>query len=260
MIEESAMIGFGYQDDQDTSLKAKSSNFGLFGLNQGVVMTKCEYNPNGGPEGTPGDSLDISFKIGDKDMNQRWFPIVKVFGKNGEITDATSPEYKAAFNEQMKHFKAVMTHYMKAFNTEEALKAAFSTPPTDFVSYFKLVARMVAPGIANKVPLDLFLQYQWNIGPNNNQTFLEVPKNLKDGAFLTPHIAPNGEWKEEREWVEEGISVKGLRYVDAGGNIHKFQRTQSYMESNKAIKQTKESESSVAGNAMNAGTAGASTW
>lgn len=256
MSEEKVMIGFGFQDDQDESLKSKNSSFGVFGLNQNVLMVRCEYNPNGGANEEAIDCLDIAFKIGETEQRQRWFPIVKVFGKNGEITDTSSEEYIAAYNEQMKHFKAVMTHYLKAFNSEEVLKAAFATPPSNFVDYFKLVSKLMSQGIANKVPLDLFLQYQWNINPNANQTYLEIPKNLKDGAFLVPHMNPVGEWKEERTWKEKDekgneIVMKGLRYVDNAGNVHKFKRSQSYMESNKANKQTK--SVSEAGAAMNSG-------
>lgn len=264
MSEQKAMIGFGYQDDQDKSLKAKDSSFGSLGLNEKVLLTKFEYNPNGGAGNTAGDCLDIEIA----GIRQRWFPITKVFGKGdaGELTDTESPEYIAAYNETMKHFKAVMTHYLKAFNTEETLKAAFATPPTSWVDYVKLVSSLMQQGIINKTPLDVFLQYQWVIGSNANQTYLELPKNLKDGSFITPHITPVGEWKEENEWVEKdenGIEVKreGLRYVDGAGNVHRFKRGKNFMDSPKANKQTRDSQS-AAGAAMNAGTGSATraTW
>jgi hypothetical protein len=241
---EDKILGFGYQDDQDESLKSKDFSYGVFGLNQRVLMTKCDYNPNGGANGTESDCLDISFKVGEGEVNQRWFPITRVFYKGEELTDTTSSEYIAAYNEQMKHFKAVMTHYLKAFNTEETIKGAFKTPPSNFVEYFKLVSRLMSQGIANKILLDLFLQYQWNIGENATQTYLEIPKNLKDGAFLTPHMKPVGEWKEEHNWIEKdekgfSISMEGLRYVDDAGNVHRFKRNKNFMESNKAKKQTR---------------------
>ncbi len=263
MNEQQVMVGFGYQDDQDESLKAKDFGFGVFGLNEKVTITKFEYNPNGGAGGSVGDSLDISIKVGSGEINQRWFPISKVFDKNGEITDTTSPEYIAGYNEQMKHFKAVMTHYLKAFNTEEALKAAFAKPINSWVEYVKLVSALMSQGIANNVLLDVFLQYQWNINPNSNQTYLELPKNLKDGSFITPHMAPVGEWKAENVWVEKDergneMKMEGLRYVDNAGNVHRFKRNKNYMESNKANKQVR--ESSAAGSAMNAGSATQATW
>ena len=256
MSEQKAMIGFGYQDDQDKSLQTKDVSFGDFGLNSGVTLTKFAYNPNGGAGNSPGDALDISFKVKASEVNQRWFPISKVFGKDGEISDTSSQEYIAGYNEQMKHFKAVMTHYLKAFNTEETIKAAFAVPPTSWVEYVQRVASLMQQGIANKLSLDIFLQYQWNIGANANQTYLELPKNLKDGSFVTPHIAPKGKWNVENAWVEtqEGVHIKreGLRYVDDEGNPHRFKRGTNFMESNKANKQTKESQA-AAGSAMNAG-------
>lgn len=263
MSEEKAMIGFGYQDDQDETLKSKDFGYGTFGLNQRVTITKFEYNPNGGAGGSAGDALDISIKVGTGEINQRWFPVSKVFGKEGEITDTSSPEYIAGYNEQMKHFKATMTHYMKAFNSEETLKAAFTAPIKSWVEYVQLVTRLMSQGVANNVSLDVFLQYQWNIGANATQTYLEIPKNLKDGSFITPHIVPAGEWKEEKVWVEKDergneMRMEGLRYIDSAGNVHRFKRNKNYMESNKANKQTK--ESSAAGSAMNAGSATQATW
>lgn len=262
-MSEQAMIGFGFQDDKDESLKSKGTGFGIFGLNSRVKIEKFEYTPNGGAGGAEGDALDITVN----GISQRWFPITRVFSKDGgEITDTTSPEFIAGFNEQMKHFKAVMTHYLKVYNTEETLKAAFATPPTTWVDYVKRVSTLMAQGISNGLMLDVFLQYQWNIGANANQTYLELPKNLKDGSFITPHIAPVGEWKEEKSWIEKDatgneIPVKGLRYVDGAGNVHRFHRNTNFMESNKAIKQTK--SASAAGSAMNAGmgtSAAGSEW
>lgn len=265
MSEQKAMLGFGYQDDQDKSLQAKDFNFGVFGLNQKVKLTKFEYNPNGGAGGSEGDCLDIEFKIGSGDVRQRWFPITKVFGKNGEISDTSSEEYITGYNDLMKHFKAVMTHYLKAFNTEETLKSAFATQPKNWVEYVQLVSRLMSQGIANGIALDVMLQYQWNIGANANQTYLELPKNLKDGSFLTPHMAPVGEWTEEKSWTEKDekgndVEKSGLRYVDGAGNVHRFKRSSNFMESNKAIKQTRNDSQSSAGSAMNAGSAAAASW
>lgn len=266
MSEQKAMLGFGYQDDQDKSLQSKEVSYGEFGLNSKVLLTKFEYNPNGGANNSSGDSLDLEFKVKGSNIKQRWFPITKVYGKNGEITDTQSEEYILNYNENMKHFKGVMTHYLKAFNTEETLKAAFATPVNSWVDYVKLVSSLMQVGINNKLPLDIFLQYQWKLGDNANQTYLELPKNLKDGSFVTPHIAPVGEWKAEDKWVEKdenGIEIprEGLRYVDSAENPHRFKRSKNFLESPKGLKQTRDSQSASV-SAMNSGVNSAtkSSW
>lgn len=248
-------IGFGFQSDEDESLKSKSG-FGLFGLNTGVIQ-KFEYTPaskdDTGRELS--EQISVEIKIGESVLKQWWMPVNKVFGKNGEELDSTHPDYTKGYNEQMKHFKSVMTHYLKTFISEEALKAAFSTPISSFGDFAKLVCTLMAPAVAEAKPIDVFLQYQWKIKEGNTMTFLELPKNLKDGSFITASMKPVGAWKEVR-------NAEGLSYVDDAGNVHRFKRSKSYLESPKAIQQKEGQENSSAGNAMNTGasTAAASTW
>lgn len=247
-------IGFGFQSDEDASLKSKSG-FSLFGLNTGVIQ-KFEYTPATKDETGKelSEQIAIEFKTGENVLKQWWMPINKVFGKNGEELDASHPDYTKNYNEQMKHFKSVMTHYLKIFLSEDSLKAAFATPMSSFGDFARLVCTLMSPAVAQAKPVDAFLQYQWKIKEGSTMTFLELPKNLKDGSFITAHIAPVGAWKEVR-------NAEGLSYVDDAGNVHRFKRGKSYLESPKAVQQKEGQESSTAGAAMNSGTtATRSAW
>ena len=247
-------IGFGFQSDEDATLKAKSG-FGLFGLNTGVIQ-KFEYTPATKEESGKelSEQISIEIKSGESILKQWWAPINKVFGKDGGEIDANHPDYTKNYNEQMKHFKSVMTHYLKTFISEETLKGAFATPMSSFGDFAKLVCTLMAPAVAGAKPVDVFLQYQWKIKEGSTMTFLELPKNLKDGSFITAHIEPVGAWKEMR-------NQEGLFYVDDASNVHRFKRSKSYLDSPKAIQQKEGQDTSNAGSAMNAGTSATkSAW
>ena len=247
-------IGFGFQSDEDASLKAKSG-FGLFGLNTGVIQ-KFEYTPaikdETGKELS--EQIAIEIKSGESIYKQWWMPVNKVFGKDGGEINEGHSDYTKNYNEQMKHFKSVMTHYLKIFISEDNLKAAFAAPLNSFGDFAKLVCTLMAPAVAGAKPVDVFLQYQWKIKEGNTMTFLELPKNLKDGSFITAHMAPVGAWKEVR-------NAEGLSYVDDAGNVHRFKRSKSYLDSPKAVQQKEGQETSIGGSAMNAGTSATkSSW
>lgn len=247
-------IGFGFQSDEDASLKAKSG-FGLFGLNTGVIQ-KFEYTPaikdETGKELS--EQIAIEIKSGESIYKQWWMPVNKVFGKDGGEINEGHPDYTKNYNEQMKHFKSVMTHYLKIFISEDNLKTAFTAPLNSFGDFAKLVCTLIAPVVAGAKPVDVFLQYQWKIKEGNTMTFLELPKNLKDGSFITAHMTPVGAWKEVR-------NAEGLSYVDDAGNVHRFKRSKSYLDSPKAVQQKEGQETSIGGSAMNAGTSATkSSW
>ena len=82
---------YGYQNSEDL---APGKQDGRFGLNTGAFVTKFEYNPNAGSDGAAGDAIDFTVQIGEREYRHRFFPITKVFGKDGEITDTKSEEYK----------------------------------------------------------------------------------------------------------------------------------------------------------------------
>ena len=237
-----------FLSDDDKSLKG--AGMGLkFGLNTGK-LEKFEYNPNSGKDGEPGNAMDIVVKIGEKELKQKVFETTKVFGKNGEITDTESPEYQKAYAEDVKTKKGLLTHYMKIFMPEDILTAKFKeAAPKNFVDLFKFAQAAVEAGIkkAGDNTVDVFCQYQWQISTGQTMTFLELPKNLKDGAFICKTIKSEGKWNEV-------IDEDGLHYADDKGNIHRFKRSKEYLASPKGTQQ-REGESSAPGNMGGSGTA-----
>lgn len=232
MSDENKM-GYGYVDDTDDSLRSKSGV--SFGLNQGSFVTKFEYNAEAGKDGSAGNAIDLTITTGDKEQMLRIFEVTKVFGKDGEITDKTSEEYVKAFNAAQVQNNAMITHVVKAFRTEEDIKNALSTPPTNFVDYAKVMTGLMPSGY-DKIPVDVFYEYQWEIKGDNDRTYLQIPRNMKGGYWICK--AQEGSFKAVND-------EKGLKYVNEGGQEHPFTRSKDYMESPKANQQVEGQDDSA---------------
>jgi len=243
----SQIQGYGFVSDSDESLKTKSG--ARFGGNFGVAtLAKFAYNSNVAKEGQePREAIEVIVKVGDKE-NKDWInPVTKVVDKNNvEITDKTSAEYINGFNALMSQQNAVVTHYLKAVGvTEEAMKAAFINPVVSFADYAQRVCALLPIGY-DKKPLDLFLEYQWNIGKKqdgtlNDKTYPTLPKNMKGGYFIVP--------AQPGVWVEERGEDKSLCYKNSNGQKHPFERDANFMTGNKGTQQ-------VLGQAAGAGAMG----
>lgn len=225
---------YGYASDE-----VKQSTFG-FGLNAGVTtLKKFEWIHNGGANGAEKEALDIIFTINGTDKSYRKFPVTQGFGKNGEaITDPNSPEFKDA----LMTFNSVITHILRCFVSEEALKKAFSIPITSFKQFCTVAASLLPKDFADQ-KLDIFMQYQWQVRAGQNRTFLEIPQSMKNGKWLCPAITPVGEWKEVRKKDPSDNDQKALVYVDDAGNQHLFTRYGRYMNGSLAnIQKTGDAE------------------
>jgi hypothetical protein len=167
---------YGYANDE------KSSSSMAFGLNQGVKMTKLEFNPNGGKDGAAQECLDIAFEFpGGLVKNYRQFPVTKAIDKNGnQVTDPRSAEMKAAFNE----FNAKISQLMKCFVTEEELKAGLNSA-TGFRSFCDILNRLLPSNFSN-VEMDVFCQYPWTSKNDNGTKYVELPSNVKQGKVFVP--------------------------------------------------------------------------
>ena len=84
------MSVFGYINDKDESLRSKSG--GKFGLNQGFI-TKLEYNPNAGKDGTPADAVDITALIGDREYRLRIYDVTGSLYKGGTLIEPNEEGY-----------------------------------------------------------------------------------------------------------------------------------------------------------------------
>lgn len=213
---------YGYQDSNDI---APGKSGGKFGLNTGVFLTKFEYNPNSGTGETPGDGIDLTVQVGEREYRKRFFPISKVFGKGdvGELTDVNSEEYKEQKKKDIALLNATLTDVVRCFASEEDVKAALETPISSFKDYALILQRLVTsvPNW-NKVPLDIFLSYQWKPTGDNNKTYLEIPKDVKQGTYLIKSQGPGFTQVQEEA---------GIKYRNAEGITHPFKRSEWYANS-----------------------------
>ena len=228
-------IGFGdYVSSSDKSLVTDGKkSTGVFGLNEGTI-TKFEYNPLGGKGGTEKDCLDVVITVGDKEFNTRFFDITRVYDKKGNLlTDEDSPEYIAFYNKEVTQLKATIQHIAGGFDIAEGVfeKLLKEANPSNFADYIKAVTNITKAKKKND-KIHVFLQYQWQIGQDNDRTFLELPKNMKGGRFIEPFVKPEG------NWMETILDSGALIYVDEAGNEHPFKRSAGFMDGNKANQQT----------------------
>lgn len=263
MSEGIQKIGFGAVNDEDKSLAGKAPG-GKFGLNSGF-LTKIEYNGMSGKDNTEGDSVDIHFTVGEKEFRRRIYDVTRVYVGDAEITDTEDAAYIKQYNADISQAMAVVIHAIKAVGVTQAqIEKALIQPPADFASWAKIVTSLV-PLNFDKIPVDGFLEYQWEIKGDATMTFLQLPKNMKGGRFFAP--GEPGVWTEEFAWAETNEETgaitehKGLRYVQ-GDKVHPLTKSEFFMESPKAIQQIdgQEAASAVTGVMAQSGEAKKSTW
>lgn len=228
---------YGYESSENLGGGNGSSSI-KFGLNSGAVLTKFEYNPNGGAEGAALDVVDINVNVNGKEFRQRFFPVTKVFREGrdsngvqlqGEITDVTSDEYKEAIARDSKRLNAILCGYAECFVSEEQLQAALATPISGFKDFVLILERLIKSNPEwDKTPLDVFLQYQWQPKGDKDKTFLELPctgsklKHIKQGTFVCK--------SQEGNFVQDPLST-GIKYVNEQNVEHPFVRTAWFKDS-----------------------------
>jgi len=212
---------YGYQNSTELT---PGKQGGKFGLNTGANITKFEYNPNAGADGAAQDGLDFTVQIEEKEYRHRFFPITKAWAKGGgEITDTNSTEYKTSISEQASQLNGILSDIVKCFIDKEILKQALSVPIKSFKIYAEILQGLVqSTPDWKKIPVDVFLQYQWKISGDNNKTFLELPKNVKQGIFICKSLGKD--YKENR-------TTTHLKYINAEGLIHPFKRGEWFLNS-----------------------------
>lgn len=213
---------YGFVNTENLEQKGGNGSAVKVGLNRGKV-TGFAYNPNGGAGGSAQDCIDVEITIEgrEKPMNKRYFPITKVYGKEGnEITDVTDDEFKVA----VEQLNGTLQDIVGAVAGQDALKAALARPIASFKEYATVLENVykATPG-APEVPVDVFLSYEWKIRGENKQTFLTLPdaKLIKHGRWIIPAV--NGDFKPE-------ITSKGLRYVTEEGIAHPFTRSEWFIK------------------------------
>lgn len=242
---------FGAVNDTDESLKSKSG--GKFGLNQGNI-TKIEVLTNAGKDGADANAVDIFVQIGEREYRRRIYETTgAIFGKNNTKVNPGEEGYDDLYAADMTQKTAVITHVVKAVGvTTEQINSAFATPVSNFIEWANKMVSLV-PADYQKRPVDVFLEYQWEIAEDQDRTYPELPKNMKGGRFLCPAVKPVGKWQEV-------INEEGLHYKDDAGNIHPFDRDATFMGGNKGKQQGVGASNNAASALDNATEPKKSTW
>ena len=235
---------WGFQNDNDDSLKSKTG--GKFGLNNANI-TVFEYNPNAGKDESAADAIDITIAVGDKEYRTRIYDITGDLFKGDNKIGPDEPGYVELYNAEKKQREAVVVHVVKAFGVTEdqIVNALRNGNVTNFATWAQAMCSLKGADFATK-PVDVFLEYQWTIQEGQERTYLQLPKNMKGGRFLSPAVNGTGAW-------EVVSDEEGLRYVDSAKNEHPFSRSKNYMESYKAIQQIEGEEDAPAVGATGAG-------
>lgn len=217
---------FGVEAD-DKSLQSKQG--GVFGLNTGY-LTKLAFIEEQ-KDDKSFKAVDLVSQIGDREYYQRFFLNDSVYGPGNKLLNPGDEGYDAAFYENYSQVVAVIKHALGALGvTKEAINTALTgIDNTKLIEGMQKLVALVPAGYQNK-PIDIFLEYQWNIPEGKDRTYLTLPKNMKGGEFLHAAVTPQGKWTEVK-------TEEGLHYVDDAGAKHPFEKNQAFMESNKAIQQ-----------------------
>lgn len=234
---------FGYVNDNDESLVSKGVS-GVFGLNHGGIVVKLEYSDKT-QKGEPTSAVIIEMLIDGGTFYRTIYDATgqKLF-KGNETLNPGDEGYQAVYNDEMTQRTAYVVNLVKSLGVTDAqIQAAFTQPATSFADWANRLIGLVPKDFATK-PVDVFLEYQWEIAEGRDRTYLQLPANMKGGrVFAQPQagIPVNGKWEAVQ-------NEKGLKYVDAAGNIHPFERNATFMDGNKANQQTE------GGNALDAKT------
>ena len=160
--------------------------------------------------------------------------LIKILRVNQvEVTDPRHPAMVKARTEMT----STIIHIIKAFVPESAIRAALSTPIQSFGQYCQILQGLL-PGNFPEFELDIFAHYQWTIRGENTRTFAELPKNMKQGKWITKSIEPKGGAWERKVNPNAANNDVALRYEDGEGNLHLFTRSGWFMGSNFATVQS----------------------
>jgi hypothetical protein len=234
---------YGYAEDE-----VKQSPF-VFGLNAGVTfLKKFEWIPNGGKQGAEQEALDIVFEINGTEKSYRKFPVVKAFKKDTqeEVTDPNAPE----FREAVQDLNAVLTHILHAYLDSDSVKAGLNRPIRSFKEFCQVAQSLLPTDYATR-PLDIFMQFQWQLGEGKDRTYLEIPSKMKYGKWLV--AAQKGKWTEHREPNFTEATRKALWYTNEDGLEHPFTKNGWFMASAFANQQRPGGSSAPSNAAMSAG-------
>lgn len=241
MSENANVAGYGYVNDEDA---IRSGSNIVFGLNTPCKLIKFGWIDNAGKGGAAGEALDIVFDVNGTEKGYRMFPVTKAYKGKEEVTDPKSPEMQEAY----KQFSAIITHILGCYVPKDQITVAFAKKIASFQEYCKIAKGLLKKDAVENTVLDIFFQFQWQMTGENNRTFLEIPRKMSNGRFLSKAVAPlnedgtPGEWKAVVKENPTDSEKEALTYVDGAGNKHPFVRNGWFMNSNYAKVQKENGE------------------
>jgi hypothetical protein len=215
----------GVVADNDKSLVGgNGGKYGNFGLNQNAKLVKLSYNN----EQEAWQAVDVTVLVGEKKFMHRAFIPNRVYKNNVQLQEGDEG-YEEALNKEFTQLMGYTVHLVKStgVNQDAIEKVVAKAKAVDFEGWVSAVLSVVDVTEEEPADVDVFLQYQWTIKEGQDKTWLELPKNMKDGYWIVPATA--GTFKE----VLDGE----LSYISGEGNKHAFVKSENFMESNKAIQQ-----------------------
>jgi len=211
------MLNFKKVEQKDVT---GGGNYGNFGLNKGQILS-VKYNPNGGYKGEQIDALVVEWQIGDTKNSFRFFPIPDDY------------QYNAQRSQDIQILR--IQDLLEIFVPEETVKKVIETPYQDWKTFYQTVEKCLAVkvGDLSKVDVDIFLNYQLNIGQNAKQTYLEIDnaKTSYKGKSYVKHVEGN---------FKQVIDENGLHYITDDGKVHPISRDKWFTGQNYMKKQTLE--------------------
>lgn len=215
---------FGKVDEKNFK-PSTGGNLLKFGLNVGKLKDITLSSNDNGQEYA---EIVISSKNGE--INQRYYlpTEVSVWEDNKRVViEEDDNRYDDLYLKAVQEVLVVIQQYAKAVGvTDKKLEKLDNAD--DFESWMKILVNLL-PKNYDEVLIDFFLEYQWSIPEGKDKTFLTLPKNMKGGKFVVPHM--EGVFKKV-------IKDDKLIYINDDGEIHPFERNSNFMTSNKAIQQT----------------------
>jgi len=152
--------------------------------------------------------------------------------KAGSIT--TNPKDKE-FVEAVDDLNSSIVHILRAFVDNMTIEAALAKKIPSFKDFCNITAGLL-PKNYSEIPLDIFLQYQWQISAGRDRTYLDIPSKVKQGKWLCKALP--GNWIEHKVPNPQEKTREALVYVKEGTEEkHPFVRNGWFMLSNYATQQ-----------------------
>lgn len=194
---------------------------GKFGLNQKAFMTKFQLETYGDNK----ECFDVNYILNGKEFRTRYFPVERLWKDGAELTKDT-PEYKEEYVKATKMLSATLISILKCFVSEDKIKDAFKTPVNSFIEYANVLVKVLDYNpMWNVEEIDLFLEWENKLKEGQEKSWLQIPRDTKQGSFITKSVEGN---------FTEIKSDAGIIYKDEKGNVHPFKRNDWYAKSSYA--------------------------